>query len=481
VQNSRAAIAPNASGAGGDQMNSFAHDFRNSVVVHFRSKPSKEMVRLRLIALLVILDILSIQLVFVAVNQMFVGTTMLRGLGFAVGSVIPIFLISAFMVRAYAGPGILRPSTSIGGVLLALIISATVLGLMIFSLGAGPEISRPGVAVTFALSAVMMSIVHYYHARYAYRVLDGSLYSIIELYDGPLPRTENDVEARVDSSFFFDPASPSPTSFDQLSHVIGRVDRVIVHCSNQRRAAWADVLQGMNVHAEFMAKEWSDIRPLGIGDHNGSRTVVVARGPLNLHDRIIKRGFDVVFSAAALILLAPMLLITAIAIKLDSPGPVFFVQPRIGRQNQLFSLIKFRSMRQDCCDSAGAESTRRQDLRVTRIGNFIRRTSIDELPQFINILKGDMSVVGPRPHAVSSTAEDRLFWDIDNRYWHRHACRPGLTGLAQIQGLRGATACVKDLIDRVEADLQYLQSWSFWNDIRIVFQTFKVIVHVNTF
>jgi lipopolysaccharide/colanic/teichoic acid biosynthesis glycosyltransferase len=92
-----------------------------------------------------------------------------------------------------------------------------------------------------------------------------------------------------------------------------------------------------------------------------------------------------------------------------------------------------------------------------------------------------MSVVGPRPHAVSSTAEDQLFWDIDNRYWHRHACRPGLTGLAQIQGFRGATGCVKDLIDRVEADLKYLQSWSFGNDIRIVFQTFKVIVHTNTY
>ncbi|WP_368389968.1 sugar transferase [Sphingopyxis sp. USTB-05] len=460
-------------------MNTIAHDFRNSVVVHFQSKPSKEMVRLRLIALLVILDILSIQLVFVAVNQMFIGTTMLRGLGFAVGSVIPIFLISAFMVRAYSGPGILRPSASIGGILLALMISATVLGLMIFSLGAGPHISRPGVATTFALAAVMMSAVHYYHARYANKILDGSLYSVIELYDGPLPRTDDDIE--VDSNFFFDPVNPSPASFDRLSHIIGRVDRVIVHCSTQRRAAWADVLQGMNVHAEFMAKEWTDIRPLGIGEHNGSRTVVVARGPLNLHDRIIKRSFDIAFSVAALILLTPVMLVAAIAIRLDSPGPVFFVQPRIGRQNQLFSLIKFRSMRQDCCDKAGSQSTSRQDQRVTRIGNFIRRTSIDELPQFINILKGDMSVVGPRPHAVSSTAEDRLFWDIDNRYWHRHACRPGLTGLAQIQGLRGATACVKDLVDRVEADLQYLQSWSFWNDIRIVFQTFKVIVHVNTF
>jgi lipopolysaccharide/colanic/teichoic acid biosynthesis glycosyltransferase len=460
-------------------MNSFAHDFRNAVVVHFRSKPSKEVVRLRLTTILVLMDIVSIQLIFIAVNLLFVGTSILHGLGFAVGSVIPIFLICAFMVRAYSGPEILKPSASIGGVLLALMISATVLGLVLFSLGVGPHVSRVGVALTFALSAVLMSIIHYFHARYTNRALGGSLYSIIELHDGALLGAESD--PAMDANFFFDPVSPSPASFDRLGHVIGRADRVIVHCATQRRAAWADVLQGMNVHAEFIAKEWTDIRPLGIGEHNGSRTVVVARGPLNLHDRIIKRGFDVAFSSMALVLLAPVLVAAAIAIKLDSPGPAFFVQPRIGRQNQLFRLIKFRSMRQDCCDKAGARSTSRQDQRVTRIGSFIRRTSIDELPQLINILKGDMSVVGPRPHAVSSTAEDRLFWDIDNRYWHRHACRPGLTGLAQIQGLRGATGCVKDLIDRVEADLQYLQSWSFWNDIRIVFQTFKVICHTNSF
>lgn len=464
-------------------MNSFAHDFRNAVVVHFRSKPSKQVVRLRLITILIMMDILSIQMVFMAVNLMFVGTPILRGLGFAVGSVIPIFLICAFMVRAYSGPEILKPSTSIGGVMLALLISATVLGMIIFSLGVGPHVSRVGIALTFALSAVLISLIHYFHAKYTNGALGGSLYSTIELYDGALPGMDSDPgsDPGVETNFFFDPARPTPASFDRLAHVIGGADRVIVHCANERRPAWADVLQGMNVHAEFMAREWTDIRPLGIGEHNGSRTVVVARGPLNLHDRIIKRGFDVAFSTIALVVLAPVIVAAAIAIKLDSPGPVFFVQPRIGRQNQLFQLIKFRSMRQDCCDKAGVQSTSRLDQRITRVGNFIRRTSIDELPQLINILKGDMSVVGPRPHAVSSTAEDRLFWDIDNRYWHRHACRPGLTGLAQIQGLRGATGCVKDLVDRVEADLQYLQSWSFWNDIRIVFQTFKVIVHTNSF
>jgi lipopolysaccharide/colanic/teichoic acid biosynthesis glycosyltransferase len=321
---------------------------------------------------------------------------------------------------------------------------------------------------------------HYLHAGYANHALGGSLHSILELHDGSLSDVPGS-EHGVDTRFFFDPSNPTPVSFDRLASVIAGADRVIVHCRDDRRAAWAHVLQGMNVHAEFMAKEWSDIRPIGIGEHNGERTLIVARGPLNFHDRALKRGFDMAFATMALIALSPLFLIVALAIKMESPGSIFFIQPRIGRRNQLFLLIKFRSMRQDCCDAAGAQSTRRCDPRITRVGNFIRRTSIDELPQLINILKGEMSAVGPRPHAVSSTAEDRLFWDIDNRYWHRHACRPGLTGLAQIQGFRGATACVKDLTDRVEADLQYMQRWSLWADIRIVILTFRVICHTKAF
>lgn len=115
------------------------------------------------------------------------------------------------------------------------------------------------------------------------------------------------------------------------------------------------------------------------------------------------------------------------------------------------------------------------------VGCFIRATSIDELPQFLNVLFGDMSVVGPRPHAIYSTAEELLFWEIDKRYWHRHACKPGITGLAQIMGLRGATERCRDLIDRVSADLDYLNSWSLSRDVLILLRTLGVIFHRNAY
>ena len=174
-------------------------------------------------------------------------------------------------------------------------------------------------------------------------------------------------------------------------------------------------------------------------------------------------------------------MLIALAIKLDSPGPVFFRQPRIGRQNRVFNVLKFRSMHVNQLDQGGRTSTSRGDPRVTRVGRFIRASSIDELPQLLNVLFGDMSVVGPRPHAVYSTAEQKLFWEIDSRYWHRHACKPGITGLAQVKGLRGATEVESDLTNRVSADLDYMANWTFTGDILIILRTFAVIFHRNAY
>ena len=171
----------------------------------------------------------------------------------------------------------------------------------------------------------------------------------------------------------------------------------------------------------------------------------------------------------------------AVLIKLDSRGPVFFVQDRLGRGNRLFRMYKFRSMRSDALDGAGHQSTRRDDDRITRVGRVIRRTSIDELPQILNVLSGDMSLVGPRPHALGSTAGDALFWEVDSRYWHRHASKPGLTGLAQVRGFRGATHSRSDLTNRLQADLEYLSGWTIWRDVSIIFATFRVLVHKNAF
>ena len=158
---------------------------------------------------------------------------------------------------------------------------------------------------------------------------------------------------------------------------------------------------------------------------------------------------------------------------------MFYVQPRVGRGNQLFRMFKLRSMRHG--GQAGPDSTARDDARITRVGRIIRATSIDELPQLFNILLGHMSFVGPRPHALGSTAGDRLFWEVDERYWRRHATRPGLTGLAQIKGFRGATDSARDLTDRLEADLEYLQAWSFWNDMEIIRRTFRALTNSDAY
>lgn len=147
----------------------------------------------------------------------------------------------------------------------------------------------------------------------------------------------------------------------------------------------------------------------------------------------------------------------------------------------MFRMFKFRSMRVDLSDNTGTRSTSRNDDRVTRVGKFIRSTSIDELPQLLNVLKGDMSIVGPRPHALGSRAADKLFWEVDQRYWHRHAAKPGLTGLAQVRGYRGATLYEDDLRNRLQADLEYLEHWSIWRDIKIILLTFRVLLHRNAF
>jgi lipopolysaccharide/colanic/teichoic acid biosynthesis glycosyltransferase len=196
---------------------------------------------------------------------------------------------------------------------------------------------------------------------------------------------------------------------------------------------------------------------------------------------MLKRGLDLLIAIPGVVMAAPLMLVIALAVKLTSEGPVFFHQPRVGQANRIFDVIKFRTMRVGGTDHAGARSASRTDDRITRVGGFLRKTSLDELPQLLNVIFGTMSIVGPRPHALGSTAGARLFWDADARYWQRGVVRPGITGLAQVRGFRGATHLEEDLVNRVQADLDYLLGWSIWRDLRIIFQTAKVLVHPNAY
>lgn len=203
------------------------------------------------------------------------------------------------------------------------------------------------------------------------------------------------------------------------------------------------------------------------GDIGTTFTVELQRAPLNEKERILKRAFDIVAASVILVMLSPLMLLTASMIKFDSRGPVFFRQRRNGFNGRVFWIYKFRSMRV-LEDGDVIKQASKEDPRVTRIGRWIRRTSIDELPQLLNVLTGDMSLVGPRPHAVAHNNE---YQAIVGNYAFRHHVKPGITGWAQVKGYRGETATLDLMQQRVEHDLWYINHWSFWLDIRILLMT----------
>jgi Undecaprenyl-phosphate glucose phosphotransferase len=196
--------------------------------------------------------------------------------------------------------------------------------------------------------------------------------------------------------------------------------------------------------------------------------IEIQRSPLSGPQRLVKRAMDVVLASLALIFFMPIMALTAIAIKLDSPGPVIFRQSRNGFNGRQFVIFKFRTMAVQENGSAVLQATR-DDPRVTSIGRLLRSTSIDELPQLLNVLKGDMSLIGPRPHAL---AHDSYFENVLSDYAFRHHVKPGITGWAQCNGARGATPSIEHISERVKLDLWYINNWSLWLDIYILVKTF---------
>ncbi len=193
--------------------------------------------------------------------------------------------------------------------------------------------------------------------------------------------------------------------------------------------------------------------------------------PITDWDFVLKWVFDKVVASISLILLSPVMALVALAIKLDSPGPVFFKQNRHGFNNELIKIYKFRSMYVDQADSNASKLVTKDDDRVTAVGKFIRRTSLDELPQLFNVLQGGLSLVGPRPHALQAKAADTIYSDVVDGYFARHRVKPGITGWAQISGWRGETDTHEKLERRIEHDLYYIENWSVLFDLYILAMT----------
>lgn len=214
---------------------------------------------------------------------------------------------------------------------------------------------------------------------------------------------------------------------------------------------------------KFAASTYSYVGGLPVFD--------VADRPISDWNLIFKWLFDKIVALAALVLLAPLMIAVAIAIRLESPGPVLFRQKRHGFNNELIEIYKFRSMYTDKTDTNASKLVTKDDPRVTRVGRFIRKTSIDELPQLFNVLRGDLSIVGPRPHALEAKAANELYYEAVDGYFARHRVKPGITGWAQINGWRGETDTLDKIMQRVNHDLYYIENWSVFLDLYILVMT----------
>lgn len=254
----------------------------------------------------------------------------------------------------------------------------------------------------------------------------------------------------------------------QLDQVILAVPRI----SQARLDIIAEALSAASIDLCVLPRETLEFSTSYRVSFLGSLPVfAIWQQPIRDIDGIMKELLDYSLAAIAVVLLSPLLLLTALAIRLESKGPILFRQKRFGFNNNEISVLKFRSMYVDRQDVSGAQRTAKNDPRVTRVGRIIRRTSIDELPQLFNVLMGDMSLVGPRPHATMMRVGDKYYFDAVKGYAARHRVKPGITGFAQVRGLRGEIDTPERARKRVEYDIYYIENWSPLLDIRIMIET----------
>ena len=429
---------------------------------------------------LAVLDLLIVVAAFVASDLIrHGGFTDSRDIHYYL--IAPIYSAISFYARAYTYGTIVSRRRCVVQVVTSMVAAVAVTVVLIFALKSSEDVSRVAffsgsflsIAGLVALRLPVPRLIERLGRRFVARVLivDGD-------YDEPVPPDFERLDARA---LGIRPEVDDPLMLQRFSRVVQGADRVVVSCPVERRARWSLYLKSVNCTGELLVPELHSVDLLCHDGASELRGVRVSAGKLDIRNRVVKRCFDLAVTIPAVVLLSPLMLLVAVAIFLESGAPILFRQQRMGRANQLFNVLKFRSMYVDHADDHGDRSASRSDDRVTRVGRFIRATSIDELPQLFNVIGGDMSLVGPRPHALGSRAGDALFWQVDERYWLRHAIKPGLTGLAQVRGHRGATGSRADLSKRLESDIEYLADWSLVTDLLILVRTLFVLRHRNAY
>jgi len=400
-----------------------------------------------------------------------------------------IFVFVTHMRRLYEPTALQALGTQLQSVVLTWTCTFIFLGGVVFSLRANEEFSR-GAILLFAISGVIGLLINrvFWRAFIERALAAGSLADrkIIVIgwdFAETIPRLTTCLRRhgfRIVQQFTIADSSlaemnsclTSAISFVRGSdieeiYLLSRVDRTdgINEIIERLRPLPVPVTLIPNtVTAELVRQPWRQFGDLV--------AVELQRLPLSAYERSVKRAADILMAGCGLFMLLPLLTILALAIKIDSPGPTLFRQTRRGFNGKHFKIFKFRTM-SVLEDGPIIKQATVADSRVTRLGSFIRRTSIDELPQLINVLRGEMSIVGPRPHAVAH--DDHFVRQIEN-YAFRHYVKPGITGWAQVHGYRGRTETLDKMRRRVEYDLWYINNWSVWLDLSILLRTLGHLV-----
>ena len=303
---------------------------------------------------------------------------------------------------------------------------------------------------------------------HAIATAEAGLYRVVGLFnDDPAPRDGGD------------PTAPGLADLEALIRS-GRIQEIVIavpwteearilRLLGRLRAYPVDIrLAPSKLDFPFARARYSTLSGITLLD--------VFNAPISGWKRVVKRAEDLLIGSALLLLFLPLMLIIAAAVRWDSPGPILFRQKRYGYNNALIEVFKFRTMRAELTDHNAERLVRPNDERVTQLGGWLRRTSLDELPQLINVVRGDMSLVGPRPHALRAKAADRLYEEVVEEYASRHRVKPGITGWAQVNGWRGVTDTEDKLRRRVEHDLHYVEHWSVLFDLQILVMTIVAVI-----
>ncbi|MFT3812149.1 MAG: undecaprenyl-phosphate glucose phosphotransferase [Acidovorax sp.] len=328
-------------------------------------------------------------------------------------------------------------------------------------------------------------LAHYLHSKIAKNPWLG------QRVIGCLELPESELEQ---NSGFHRLQEPSGFMGLQEPNMIGRFEELLTHIDQHDidTVYFAIPLDASDLIREMyfqlldkhVAVHWvPDIHSLLLVNHSvreiaGLPVITLSETPLTGTRLLFKACEDFILSSLILLAISPLLLIIAAAVKLDSPGPVFFKQARNGWSGKTFHIWKFRSMYVHTPEAGVVKQASRNDPRITRVGGFLRKTSLDELPQLINVLRGEMSLVGPRPHAVQHDAE---YSQRINSYFARHNIKPGITGLAQVRGFRGETRDIEQMQQRVESDIEYINNWSVWLDVTILLRTLGALTGKNAY